>query len=77
VPAVAYDVGGIGDPVTRFDAGRIVPAGDVEALGAAVRELLEDPAALAAARAGAHRARDELTWDASARAHLDLYREIA
>jgi len=76
VPAVAYDVGGIGDPVTRFDAGRIVPAGDVEALGAAVRELLEDPAALAAARAGAHRARDELTWDASARAHLDLYREI-
>jgi glycosyltransferase involved in cell wall biosynthesis len=77
VPAVAYDVGGIGDPVTRFDAGRIVPAGDVEALGAAVRELLEDPAALAAARAGAHRARDELAWDASARAHLDLYREIA
>ena len=77
VPAVAYDVGGIGDPVTRFDAGRIVPAGDVEALGAAVRELLEDPAALAAARAGAHRARDELTWVASARAHLDLYREIA
>jgi len=77
VPAVAYDVGGIGDPVTRFDAGRIVPAGDVEALGAAVRELLEDPAALAAARAGAHRARDELTWDASARAHLYLYREIA
>jgi glycosyltransferase involved in cell wall biosynthesis len=77
VPAIAYDVGGIGDPVTRFDAGRIVPAGDVEALGAAVRELLEDPAALAAARAGAHRARDELTWDASARAHLDLYREIA
>ena len=76
VPAVAYDVGGIGDPVTRFDAGRIVPAGDVEALGAAVRELLEDPDALAAARAGAHRARDELTWDASARAHLDLYREI-
>jgi glycosyltransferase involved in cell wall biosynthesis len=77
VPAVAYDVGGIGDPVERFGAGRVVPAGDAEALGAAVRELLDDPASLAAARAGARRAREELTWDASAQAHLDLYREIA
>jgi hypothetical protein len=29
------------------------------------------------ARAGARRAREELTWDASARAHLALYGEIA
>jgi glycosyltransferase involved in cell wall biosynthesis len=77
VPAVAYDVGGIAEPVDRFGAGRVVRAGDVEALGAALRELLDDPDALASARAGALRARAELTWDASARAHLDLYREIA
>jgi glycosyltransferase involved in cell wall biosynthesis len=77
VPAVAYDVGGVAEPVRRFDAGRVVEAGDVEALGDAVRELLDDPAALAAARDGARRARDELTWDASARAHLALYGEIA
>ena len=51
--------------------------GDVEALGAAVRELLDDADALAAARAGALRARSELTWDASAAAHLELYEEIA
>src|SRR6266511_3565345 len=42
VPAVAYDVGGIAEPVARFGAGRVVPAGDVEALAAAARELLED-----------------------------------
>jgi glycosyltransferase involved in cell wall biosynthesis len=77
VPAVAYDVGGIAEPVRLYGAGRVVPAGDVEALGAALRELLDDPVALAAARAGAERARHELTWDSSARAHLDLYREIA
>jgi glycosyltransferase involved in cell wall biosynthesis len=77
VPAVAYDVGGIAEPVRRFGAGRVVEAGDVEALGDAVRELLDDPAALTAARAGARRAREELTWDASARAHLDLYEKIA
>jgi glycosyltransferase involved in cell wall biosynthesis len=76
VPAIAYDVGGIAEPVRRYGAGRVVPAGDVEALADAVRELLEDPQALAEARAGARRARDELTWDAAARAHLELYREL-
>ncbi len=77
VPAVAYDVGGIAEPVRAYGAGRVVEPGDVEALGAAVRELLDDADALAAARAGALRARSELTWAASAAAHLELYEEIA
>jgi glycosyltransferase involved in cell wall biosynthesis len=77
VPAVAYDVGGVAEPVRRFGAGRVVPAGDVDALAAAVHELLSDPAALEEARAGARRARDELTWDSAARAHLTIYEEIA
>lgn len=76
VPVVAYDVGGLGEPVRRFGAGRVVPPGDVDGLADAVRELLEDEAALAEARAGAERARGELTWDAAAQAHLDLYREL-
>ena len=76
VPAVAYDVGGIAEPVRRFDAGRVVPAGDVGGLAAAVHELLADRDALERARAGAQRARAELTWDAAARAHLELYEEI-
>jgi glycosyltransferase involved in cell wall biosynthesis len=77
VPAVVYDVGGLGEVVTRFGAGRVVPAGDVRALSAALAALLEDGAALAAARAGAERARQELTWEAAAAAHLALYRELA
>jgi glycosyltransferase involved in cell wall biosynthesis len=77
VPAVAYDVGGVGEPVRAFGAGRVVPAGDVEALADAVRTLLSDRDALAQARAGARRARDELTWNAAARAHLALYEKIA
>jgi glycosyltransferase involved in cell wall biosynthesis len=76
VPAVVYDVGGLGDPIRAFGAGRVVAAGDVEALTAAARELLDDPAALAAAREGAARARDALTWAAAAAAHLELYREL-
>ena len=76
VPAVAYDVGGIAEPVERFGAGRVVPAGDVDALADAARELLDDDSALEAARAGARRARGTLTWEASANAHLELYREL-
>jgi glycosyltransferase involved in cell wall biosynthesis len=76
VPAVAYDVGGIAEPVRRFGAGRVVPAGDVEGLAAATRELLDSPEALADARAGARRAREALTWDAAAAAHVELYRQL-
>jgi glycosyltransferase involved in cell wall biosynthesis len=76
VPAVAYDVGGLAEPIERFGAGRVVPAGDVEGLAAAARELLEDPDALERARAGARTARDTLTWDAAAAAHVQLYEEL-
>jgi glycosyltransferase involved in cell wall biosynthesis len=76
VPAVVYDVGGLGEIVAAYAAGRVVAPDDVEALGTAVRELLDDGSALAEARAGALRAREELTWDAAAEAHLALYREL-
>ena len=74
VPAIAYDIGGIAEPVRRFGAGRVVPPGDVEALAAAIGDVLANPEPF---RSGARRAREELTWDASARAHLALYEEIA
>ncbi|MDX6480789.1 MAG: hypothetical protein QOG85_1299 [Gaiellaceae bacterium] len=77
IPAIAYDVGGIAEPIRRYGAGRVVPAGDVAALALAVRELLSDTEQLEQARAGARAARAELTWDASAAAHLAVYEEIA
>ncbi len=76
VPAVVYDVGGLAEPVLAFGAGRVVEPDDIDALAAALQELLEDEEALAEARAGALRARDSLTWAASARAHLDVYEEL-
>jgi glycosyltransferase involved in cell wall biosynthesis len=76
-PAVVYDVAGLGEPIRRYGAGRVVEAGNVDALTEAARELLEDPDELARARAGADRARSELTWDAAAAQHLELYRELA
>jgi glycosyltransferase involved in cell wall biosynthesis len=76
VPAVVYDVGGLGDPIRQFKAGSVVPAGDVEAMTAATEVLLGNPSALAAARAGAEKARATLTWDAFAAQHLALYKEL-
>ena len=77
VPAVVYDVGGLAEPVRRFSAGAVVPAGDLDAMTEAVRVLVEDPDALARARQGAEAARRELTWEASGAEHLALYRELA
>lgn len=76
VPAVAYDVGGLGETVGAFGAGRVVSPGDVGGLTSALRELLDDDDALAEARAGAARARASLTWDRSGADHLALYEEL-
>jgi glycosyltransferase involved in cell wall biosynthesis len=73
VPAVVYDVGGLAEPVRSYGAGLVVAPGDVEGLAAALRIVLADPEPF---REGARRARAELTWDASAAAHLALYEEI-
>jgi glycosyltransferase involved in cell wall biosynthesis len=77
VPAVVYDIGGLGEVVGRYGAGAVVPPGDVEAMADALRVLLSDRDALASARTGAERARAELTWEAAAAAHVELYRELA
>jgi glycosyltransferase involved in cell wall biosynthesis len=76
VPVVAYDVCAIAEPVRRFEAGRVVPAGDVDGLTEAIRELLSDRDALEQAREGARRARETRTWDAAAATHVELYREL-
>lgn len=76
LPAIVYDIGGLGEVVARFGAGAVVEPGDVEGLAAALERLLGDPDALAAARSGAEAAREALTWEASAAAHLELYREL-
>ena len=76
VPAIVYDIGGLGEVVGRYDAGAVVEPGNVSAMAAALRRLLDDRDALAEARAGAERARAELTWEASAAVHLDVYAEL-
>jgi L-malate glycosyltransferase len=61
----------------RGCAGLIVPAGDVAALGAALRDLSSDPALRRALGEAAYRrCRDGHSIEAVARAYLDLYRTL-
>jgi glycosyltransferase involved in cell wall biosynthesis len=73
---VVSDVEGFAEPV-ELGAARAVPAGDADALGSVLRELVGDPeqrSRLAAAARAA--ARGPYSWDAVARATLDLYERI-
>ncbi len=47
MPAIVYDIGGLGEVVGRFGAGTVVPPGDVDAMSAALERLLGDADALA------------------------------
>jgi glycosyltransferase involved in cell wall biosynthesis len=72
-PLLLSDVGGFPE-MAATGAALTVPAGDPEALRAALRELLGDPAKLAEMAACAHAAAaGPYSWEAVARAHLELY----
>lgn len=78
IPVVVTDVGGTADIVEPGGNGHIVPAGSPERLGAAISEILDDPAA--AARMGARsRALAEERFDlvANARVTLDMLKALA
>jgi glycosyltransferase involved in cell wall biosynthesis len=72
-PLLLSDVGGFPE-IAATGAARAVPAGDSAALGSALRELLGDPGALAEMAACARAAAaGPYSWDAVARAHMELY----
>ena len=70
-------VGGFGEVADR-GAGRLVPAGDSEALAATLNELLADPRSRERLSAAAgEAAAGPYSWDAVAERTLALYRELA
>jgi glycosyltransferase involved in cell wall biosynthesis len=73
-PAVVTDV--LGEAVTEYGAGVVVPPEDPSALAAAVNHLLDDPEARQEAFRGTERARRALSWDAIAEAHERVYADL-
>jgi glycosyltransferase involved in cell wall biosynthesis len=77
VPVVASAVGGLLDSVADGVTGVLVPPRDPDALAAALRALLADPARRAAmGRAGRRRALACFGWERIAEATLDAYRSL-
>jgi glycosyltransferase involved in cell wall biosynthesis len=75
-PAVASDIGGFGE-VAEVGGVRLVAPEDPRALAAALGELLDDRAARERLAAGARAAAaGPYSWDAAARATLELYATI-
>jgi glycosyltransferase involved in cell wall biosynthesis len=75
-PLLLSDVGGFPE-VESTGAARIVPAGSARALAGALRELLADRELLARMGAAARAtAQGPYSWDAVARAHLELYESL-
>ncbi len=75
-PLLLSDVGGFPE-LAATGAARVVPAGDARSLGAALRELLADRAALTEMCVRARAAtQGRYSWQAIAQAHVELYRSL-
>lgn len=73
-PAVVTEP--LGEAVTEYGAGLVVPPANPRALADAINRLLDDPEALQEAYRGTERARKALSWDAIAEAHERLYADL-
>ncbi len=71
-PAVATDVGGVGEIITAPAAGRIVQTRTAAAIAAAIRDLFATPPERAATRAHA----EKFDWEATSRGQMALFRDI-
>jgi glycosyltransferase involved in cell wall biosynthesis len=75
-PVVLTDIGGFPE-VAATGAGRLVPAGDADALREALQRLIDDPAARARlGEAAIAAARGPYSWESAARRTLELYRSL-
>jgi glycosyltransferase involved in cell wall biosynthesis len=79
VPLVATTAGALPEVVGRHgETGLLVPPGDAAALARAIGALLDDPAlGKRLSEAALRRSREHFSWEATARATVQVYREVA
>lgn len=77
LPIVATSVGGVPEVLDEGRAGRLVPYGDVDALGTAIRGLLGSPDQRRSLVMAGSRRVEQYAWERVIDDHLALYRELA
>lgn len=76
-PAVVSDTGGMAEMVEDGESGRIIPGGNVDALGRALRELHGNPdQAAAMGKAARQRVSERFSGPAVTARTVDVYREV-
>jgi glycosyltransferase involved in cell wall biosynthesis len=75
-PTVASDSPGLRDSVVHGETGYLVPHGNVDALAAHIRRILEAPSLRERLAAGARRFALEFSWDRAARRTEDHLRAV-
>ncbi len=75
-PSVAADAPGLRESVVDGVTGLLVPPDDPDALAAAMRSLIEDPARRDAMGREARRFSERFTWDAAADAFEDVLNRV-
>ncbi len=77
LPAVSTAVSGATDILQDGENGLLVPMGDADALAAALRRILSDPAFAARIAAhGLHTVRERYSWDQVTRRYVELYQRL-
>jgi glycosyltransferase involved in cell wall biosynthesis len=75
-PVVLTDIGGFPE-VAATGAGRLVPAGDADALRDALQGLIDDPSArVRLGQSALAAARGPYSWESAARQTIELYRSL-
>ena len=75
-PIIASRVGGLAETIEDHRHGRLVPAGDVPALTAALEDVLGHPERRRAMESAVGELRESLSWENSAHRTMDVYQEL-
>jgi glycosyltransferase involved in cell wall biosynthesis len=77
-PVVAANTWGVRDLIVQGETGMLVPFGDIQALAAAIRQLLDNPGQAAAmGAAGKVKVLSHHTWTPKLQRIEEIYRELA
>jgi glycosyltransferase involved in cell wall biosynthesis len=77
LPVIATDIPVFQEYLTDGEGALMVPAGDASALAEAMRRVASDGDLRSRLAAGGPAVAGRYTWEACARRHAELYREVA